>query len=112
MTVHVTAKDSLHGYHAWRDSLEALPVGTVIQWVEAYNGISLSSSVKAAQSYKILAVRPPMIGNSTKVADQVYDMVLVSRNGREYKRKMGWSVESIARGLYEGKLMQIIKEAK
>lgn len=109
--VHVTAAMSLHGYHDWRASLVALPVGTIIQWVEPYSGVSLSTSVKAGQAYKIKAVNQysrvrPIVGD----CDKVYDMVLVSKSGREYKKKMGWSVEHIARGLHEGKLMQVIPE--
>ncbi len=107
--IHTDASVSLLGYKAWRASLEALPIGTVIQWVDHYVGTSLASSVRAGQTFKILRVRSSIIGNSQLVADLVYDMVLVSKTGREYKKKMGWSVEGIARGLHEGKLMMQIK---
>jgi hypothetical protein len=108
--VHVTAATSLHGYKAWRASLTPFPDGTVITWVEPYLGTSLACSVRAGNSFKIVGCRPSFIGNSTATADLVYDMVLVSKTGREYKKKMGWSVEHIARGLHEGTLMLLIKE--
>lgn len=103
--VHVTAATSLHGYKAWRESLTALPEGTIITWVDAYQGCSLGTSVKAGQSYKIKRCRAPMLSNSQLTCDMIYDMVLVSANGREYKKMMGWSVEQIARGLHLGSLM-------
>lgn len=108
--IHVTAATSLHGYKAWRESLEALPDGTIITWVEAYQGCSLDTSVKANQAYKIIRCRPPMLNNSKLTCDMVYDMVLVSRTGCEYKKKMGWSVEHIARGLHLGTLMLMITD--
>lgn len=107
--IHTDAKVSLHGYKEWRRSLVPLEVGTVIQWVEAYTGLSLASNVKAGQTFKITNLRESLIGKPECDADKVYDMVLVSKSGRPYKKKMAWSVESVARGLHDGKLMLQLK---
>ena len=107
--IHTDAKVSLHGYKEWRRSLVPLEVGTVIQWVNEYQGVSLSSSIKAGQMFKITNVRENILRKPECAADNVYDMVLVSKSGREYKKKMAWSVESVARGLHEGDLMLQLK---
>jgi hypothetical protein len=109
--IHTDASQSLLGYKAWRESLVPLPVGTVIQWVEPYTSVPVCDQIKAGQAFIIKRVRPSIAYSGKLDADLVYDMTLVSRTGREYKRHTAWSVEGIARGLHLGTLMLHITPA-
>lgn len=107
--IHTDASQSLLGYQAWRKSLEPFAIGTIIQWVEPYTSVPVRDQIKAGQAFIIKRVRPSLASSSTLAADLVYDMILVSRTGREYSRHTAWSVENIARGLHTGKLMLLIE---
>lgn len=102
MIVHTDAKLSLHGYKQWRSTLKALPVGTVVGWVKGYTGLTLDTTIKAGQHYKVSRVRGPIAGCEASEADMVYEMVLVSKSGKEFKHKVQWRVESIAAKLHHG----------
>jgi hypothetical protein len=102
MTVHTDAKLSLHGYKEWRRSLVALPVGTAVEWVVGYTGITLDTTIKPGQLFKITKVRAPFGGPNECMADQVYEMVLVSKSGKEFKKRAQWNVEGIASKLHHG----------
>jgi hypothetical protein len=106
---HTDIKASIQAHKNWRNSLVPLDVGTVVQWVEDHQGASLASSVKAGQTFKIKNVRECILRKPECDADKVYDMVLVSKNGREYTKKMSWSVESVAREMVAGTLMLQLK---
>lgn len=105
--VHVDAKISLHGYKEWRRSLVPLPVGTVIEWVEPYTSFTLADNIKAGQLFKLVKVRESFGASRSEDkidADKVYDMVLVSKTGKEFKKTMAWSIEIIARKIYLGEV--------
>jgi hypothetical protein len=103
--VHTTAKDSLHGYHQWRESIVSLPVGTIIEWVVGYRGYSTDTSVKAGTHYKIIGTQTGVkTGPSMLDADHVYKLVLCDRAGRVFKRIDFWNVESIARRIVDGEI--------
>lgn len=103
--VHIDAKISLHGYQAWRKSLEPLAIGTVIEWVTPYTGSTLPDNIKAGQLFKLTSVRDSFNSRADNIdAAKVYDMVLVSKTGKEFKKKMAWSIENIARKIHLGEV--------
>ena len=102
--IHVDAKVSLLGYRVWRESLEPLPIGTIIEWNIPYAASTIPDSIKPSQMFKITKVRRPLMSKSAISGDQVYDMVLVNSKGKEFKRTTAWSVESIARGIHKEEL--------
>lgn len=105
--VHTTAKDSLHGYLQWRNSLVALPLGTILEFTKDYTeGCYVSSFIKKGQCFKILKVRDSFrSAKDKKIADQVYEMVLCnSKSGKIFKRKIDWYVESVAKKIHDGEI--------
>lgn len=103
--VHTTAETSLHGYKLWRESITALPVGTIIEWVVGYQGCSIDTSVKSGVHYKIIGTMSGTKSFPKDIdADRVYKLVLCHRNGRVFKRIDFWNVETIARRIHNGEI--------
>ena len=96
------ASEDLLGYNSWLKSLTALPVGTILQWTTGYVGSTLSTSLKAGQFTKITRIRKSNGVSDLREYDQVYAMAACNKNGKEFKKNLGWRVEAIARKLHDG----------
>jgi len=98
--IHIDASVSLLGYKAWRESLAPLEVGIIVEWVKPYSAFTVYDSISAGQRFLIKRVKGPSFGTSKLDADKVYEMVLVSKTGKEFKKKTCWSVENLARRIH------------
>ena len=95
------ASESLYEYKAWRDSLQALDVGTVLQWVVPYVGANRNTSIGKNQYTKVVRIRKSNGVSEMVQASWVYELVQCDKNGKEYVRKFHWRVEEIARQIDE-----------
>ena len=100
MAAAIDATHGLQAYKLWRQSLVALPVGTVLTFTEAYIGATLSSSIPAESNFVIKSVDYLSRSNG-EASRAVYTMVLVS----PIKRRVYWGVEEIARRIELGKIV-------
>lgn len=101
------ASDDLHAYNAWRKSLHAYPVGTIVQWIapETLRGSTSASDIKQNQCFMILGLKEPITRkNDSLVASMCYDMQLCSPAGRVFKRNERYTVEGIARFIAENRM--------
>jgi len=102
------AKVNFHAYQAWRASLHAYPIGTIVQWVdsETLKGSTAQNDVKPNQCFMILGLKDSISTkiNDGLIASKVYDMQLCSPLGRLFKRNERYFVESIARYIEEGRM--------
>lgn len=101
------ASEDLHAYQAWRKSLTALPLGTIVKWNDQYLGSNAQTSIKVGQMFKIMAVNESVFGQKksdrAQWAGKVYTMIQCNAAGKVFKKQINWNVEGIARWLDEGK---------
>jgi len=91
---------SLHEYKAWRNKLVPLGVGTIIQFNVKYSSYS-GNSIREGQCFKIVSIGKGVMPVDNLPASLVYTLCLCNKSGKEFKRKLHWSVEGIARYLDE-----------
>lgn len=104
------ASESLYEYKAWRDSLQALDVGTVLQWVTPYVGANCNTSIGKNQYTKIVRIRKSNGVSEMVQAGWVYELALCNKDGKEYTRTFHWRVEEIARRIVERNIVLLIRK--
>lgn len=104
MTAAIDATHGLLAYKNWRQSLVPLAVGTQLTFVAAYIGATLSASIPAGSDFVVKDVVYPS-GSRGESGRAVYTMVLVSPTGKEFKRRVYWGVEEIARRIELGTIV-------
>lgn len=101
------ASDDLHAYNSWRRALIALPVGTVVRWIDPkpYVGATMSSNIHRGECFLIQNLRDSIRPIDGYDASKAYDMVQCSgKKFKPFKRTFSPYVESVARWLEEGQL--------
>lgn len=104
MTAAIDATHGLLAYKNWRLSLVPLTVGTVLTFTKDYLGATQSSSISAGTNFVIKDVVYPS-GSQGESSRAVYTMILVSPTGKEFKRRVYWGVEEIARRIELGSIV-------
>lgn len=108
----IDASYGLHAYKAWRGSLVALPPGTILEWSKEFTALG-NPAFKPGQRYKIIKTRTSPF---TRPEDQceanlVYEMILVSKTGKEFKKRADIYVEGIARAIVKGQVTVLQEES-
>ena len=98
------ASEDLLGYKSWLNSLTALPTGTVLCWNKGYLDCTTSSAIKPGQFTKVVRIRKSNGVSDLLDYDQVYELVICTQNGKEFKKKVFWRVEAVARKMHDGEV--------
>lgn len=100
------ASDDLHGYKAWRRSLQPAPMSTIIRWVDdtKYSGSTQADDILKGQMFILEGVRDPLFGVNECDADKIYLATQCTKTGKKFKRTLSVSVEGVARWYLEDKI--------
>lgn len=98
------ASEDLFGYKNWLKSLKAMPVGTILCWNNGYTACTASSAIKPRQFTKVARIRKSNGISDLPEHDQVYELVICAKNGKEFKKKLFWRVSGVAQKIHDGEI--------
>lgn len=102
---------SLHEYLDWRRSLIHHPVGTRFLWIEERKGLYVGDLIRAGSYFELESITVPAKGGRVECpADNVYNLIQITKTGKRYKRVINYFCEGIHKYIKEGKVVVVPTE--